>query len=106
MCPFFIRFILLVFNFWGLCIFWILTPFQIDTQGSSGGEGPCSALRWKSKVRKVLFVERRKERLHGLTGGIRNQWSPGSDWKLDFIDFILPKGGDFGRRNVEGEVSP
>jgi hypothetical protein len=36
------------------------------------GEVHCSALRWKkegdlsTKVRKVLFAEKRKERLHGV----------------------------------------
>jgi hypothetical protein len=35
-----------------------------------GSEGPCSMLRWKSKansavkVRKCLFTEKKKERLH------------------------------------------
>jgi hypothetical protein len=46
-------------------------------QGSSGDEGPCSALRWKSKVDssskslKSLFTEKRKERLHEVM-----QWDP------------------------------
>jgi hypothetical protein len=40
--------------------------------GSSGDEGPCSTLGWKSKaipaakVKKILFAEKRKERPHGV----------------------------------------
>jgi hypothetical protein len=41
----------------------------------------------------------------GSCRGPRNQWSPQSDWKLGFIAFLLPKGGDFGGMHVK-EGSP
>jgi hypothetical protein len=50
-------------------------PFSrpFDTLEFSGGKGPCSMLRWKSrrnpaaKIRKVLFVKKRKERPYEWT---------------------------------------
>jgi hypothetical protein len=70
-----------------------------DTQGSSGREGPWSALRWKPKVHLSSKVQRgvicRKEKGKAAWGhatGPSNWWSPGSGWKLDFIAFFIAQG--------------
>jgi hypothetical protein len=49
-----------------------------------------------SQVRKILFVEKRRERLHeGYAVGPRTGGPMGQGWKLKFITFfVLPEGGD------------
>jgi hypothetical protein len=61
------------------------------------------------EVRKILFVEKKRERLHGgMQWDPENQWSPGSSWVLKPF-FVLPEGGDVSQVQTDvswEEVSP
>jgi hypothetical protein len=48
---------------------------------------------WAAEVRKISFVEKKRERLHGDMRQDGNQWSCGSGWELGFYSlFLLPEG--------------
>jgi hypothetical protein len=63
----------------------------------------------RSRGQNILFVEKRRERLHHARGP-GNRWSHGSGWKLGFCNlFILPESGVVSQVQTEvsweGEVS-
>jgi hypothetical protein len=71
-------------------------------QEFSGGEGPCSVLRYKSKVdlsskgqKSFLCREEKEKAAWGHLAGPGNWWLPGSDWKLGFTAFLITRGWRF-----------
>jgi hypothetical protein len=71
---------------------------SVDMLEFSGGEGPCSMLKWKSKAdlsskgqKSFICREEKGKAPWGRAVGTGNQWSTESGWKLGYIAFYCPR---------------